>query len=127
MEDTIRARSVPPHKAWCAGDTMTTASRVTGALPTCYRPPGTNIITGIVQVVAGFEFTCALYSTGQLGCWGRNIEGEIGDVSAGTSVLTPPNAPNSALGGVLQAGVSATSVFVIMRGSGGLRGWGDNT
>ncbi|HEY7676271.1 MAG TPA: hypothetical protein VIG69_04315, partial [Candidatus Methylomirabilis sp.] len=36
-------------------------------------------LTGAVGLAAGFKHTCALLVTGQVGCWGENGQGQIGD------------------------------------------------
>lgn len=48
-------------------------------------------ITGAIDVAAGFEHTCAVLGTGDVRCWGRGDEGQIGDemMEVGRSVFSP--------------------------------------
>ena len=43
-------------------------------------PPGTVPDLGeVTQVAAGYSHTCALLKTGQVACWGYNVQGQLGD------------------------------------------------
>ena len=53
--------------------------------------------TGVVQVAAGYNFTCARKRDGTLWCWGDNQSGELGN-SGSTAASTPTPAPVAALG-----------------------------
>jgi alpha-tubulin suppressor-like RCC1 family protein len=36
-------------------------------------------LTGVRTIAAGYQHTCAIMMTGGLRCWGRNVEGQLGD------------------------------------------------
>ncbi|NNE74461.1 MAG: RCC1 repeat-containing protein [Acidimicrobiales bacterium] len=42
-------------------------------------PGGSGTLTGVNEVSAGDEFTCAGLSDGTVWCWGRNDKGQLGD------------------------------------------------
>ena len=67
----------------------------------------TDPLTGIIQVSAGEDYTCALTDAGEVLCWGRNVHGQLGYGSGGltdhpVSVVTSgdDNAPH--LSGIIQ-------------------------
>lgn len=39
----------------------------------------TPILSGIVQITAGWRHTCALTAEGRVRCWGNNLDGQLGD------------------------------------------------
>ncbi len=45
---------------------------------------GGTPLTDIVQVTAGYAFTCARATSGALWCWGNDDNGQLGDNSSGT-------------------------------------------
>jgi alpha-tubulin suppressor-like RCC1 family protein len=48
-----------------------------------------GLSSGVTQITAGYNHTCALLSTGGVKCWGGNSYGQIGDGTSGTNRLTP--------------------------------------
>jgi cysteine-rich repeat protein len=44
-----------------------------------YRPQFGTCVAGYVQVDAGDQHVCAVLADGVVHCWGRNIEGQLGD------------------------------------------------
>ena len=66
-------------------------------------PPSTAINLGsgrtAIAISAGQAYTCAILDTGDLKCWGRDNEGQLGDGgtthSSNTYITTPPSSPIS--------------------------------
>jgi len=46
-------------------------------------------LTGIVEITAGYDTTCALRSDGTVLCWGDNATGSIGIGTLGNAALVP--------------------------------------
>jgi alpha-tubulin suppressor-like RCC1 family protein len=64
----------------------------------------TALGTGIIQVAAGSDATCAVFAVGSLYCWGLNSSGQMGDgtttdVHSPTEVTLPGNATQVTVGG----------------------------
>lgn len=51
------------------------------------NPSGTGPLTGVAQVSAYHEFTCARLTSGQVRCWGVDDSGQLGNGPAGASSL----------------------------------------
>lgn len=77
-------------------------------------------LTAITQLSTAWHHACAINSAGGLSCWGRNIEGQIGDGSSGgvtrpDTVLVDPE-PRRLL--ALTAGGNAPSTAAVIDDSG---------
>jgi alpha-tubulin suppressor-like RCC1 family protein len=88
-----------------------------------------SLTSGVYAVSVGDSHICALKTTGDLGCWGANANGQTGD-GYNTKVLTPQNvvasaASSSAMTGFQSIGTSMWSTCGIRTG-GGIRCWGYN-
>jgi alpha-tubulin suppressor-like RCC1 family protein len=82
-----------------------------------------GLVSGVVAISAGGAHTCALLSGGTIKCWGRNLEGQLGDGST-TSRAAPVNVTGSVTGIRVSAGGGHTCVVT---SGGGLKCWGENT
>jgi alpha-tubulin suppressor-like RCC1 family protein len=77
--------------------------------------------TGVGGIFAGGDVTCAINGTQQVSCWGKDAQGQLGDMGTGQSA-DPVNVPGLTIGTqvapgwVSSCGVSNTSVYC----------WGDN-
>jgi alpha-tubulin suppressor-like RCC1 family protein len=85
---------------------------------TPHQVPG---LSGVKQVAAGFDFTVALRSNGEVWTWGANYYGQLGD---GTHTDRATPARNLAGYGITQ--VSAGTDFALARRPGSVWAWGAN-
>jgi alpha-tubulin suppressor-like RCC1 family protein len=47
---------------------------------------------GIIDLGAGYRHACALFSSGAVACWGRNVEGQLGnEVTSSAYIGDDPN------------------------------------
>lgn len=81
-----------------------------------------GLSSGVAQVGAGFEHTCARMTGGTVKCWGDNYSGQLGDGTLQTQRLTPVNVPG--LSGVTQIAVGGFHTCALA--GGGVKCWGDN-
>lgn len=51
-------------------------------------PTAVPSLTGVADVAAGFVFSCARLTNSNIRCWGRNVEGELGN-GTGVDSFTP--------------------------------------
>ena len=69
-------------QAWCWGTSnYGQTGNGTGA-PTpapVLRPEGDQPLSDVVRLVAGYAHVCAFLADGGLLCWGRNVQGDLGD------------------------------------------------
>ena len=81
---------------------------------------GSNVLEDVTQISAGARHTCALLSDETLRCWGRNVEGQLGD---GTT--TNRRNPVQVLTGVQQVSAGVEHTCALLTG-GTVRCWGAN-
>lgn len=75
----------------------------------------------VVQVAASSSHACVVHGVeGRIGCWGRNLQGELGD---GTQTERKDPADVPSLDGVVQADVGTEGTCVV-RGDGSVWCWG---
>lgn len=75
----------------------------------------------VVDVHAGFTFSCVRHSTGRVSCWGRNGEGELGDGT--TTDRYTPGFVGGSLNNVSSLTTGSLSACVTVT-TGGTRCWG---
>ena len=62
-----------------------------GGTSNVLSPPSSDVLTGVAQIAAGLEHTCALMSgTGGLRCWGSNNYGQLGNGGISNVLFTLP-------------------------------------
>jgi len=82
----------------------------TSTTPTT-SPASVPGLTGVADVASGFVFSCARLSNQTVKCWGRNVEGEIGD-GTGVDRLSPTSVSGVSTATSLTAGaVSACAIL----------------
>lgn len=67
--------------AWCWGDNVTGHLGSGGNFARSFEPVRVASSEVFTTVVAGYYQSCALAASGQMYCWGRNDQGQIGDGS----------------------------------------------
>jgi FG-GAP-like repeat/Regulator of chromosome condensation (RCC1) repeat len=82
-----------------------------------------GLASGVAALSAGGSHTCALTNTGGVKCWGRNLDGQLGDVSR-TSRWAPVNVANLA-SGVASISAGGDNTCAVTTG-GAVKCWGNN-
>lgn len=83
-----------------------------------------GLSSGVVDIVGGENFTCALTSTGGMKCWGDNTQGQLGD-STQIKKLTPMDV--TGLTGGVAAITAGYAHSCAVTSSGAAKCWGDNS
>ena len=81
-------------------------------------------ISGASAVAAGEAFTCAIVAGGKVRCWGRAVEGQLGDGVTATQTFKPVDV--AGLADVVQL-VAGARHACARRSDGSVWCWGDNT
>ncbi len=89
-----------------------------------------QVITNAVELAAGGDHTCALLSTSEVVCWGRNNKGQIGDNSTTNApvarkvVIDTNNTPLSGVKAIVSERGNHTCAIM---NDGSVYCWGDNS
>ena len=107
-------------------------SNYQGGNPDTNTPSSTPIDLGTgrtaVAVSAGARHTCAILDNGDVKCWGRDNEGQLGDGGSDTSINTPPSTPVDLGTGRTAVAVSAGDYHTCaILDNGEAKCWGSNT
>jgi alpha-tubulin suppressor-like RCC1 family protein len=85
-------------------------------------PVNVSGITNAVAVTAGFDYNCALLADGAMKCWGRGLEGQLGDGGQASSPL-PVDVGLSSAATAISASLGHTCALLA---SGSVQCWGSN-
>ena len=86
--------------------------------------PVTGMASGVAAIAAGGNHTCALTTAGAVQCWGRNLDGQLGDGST-TNKSTPQ--PVAGLASGVAAVVTGYGHTCALTTAGAVQCWGFNT
>lgn len=112
-------------EVWCWGSNAQKQSALPGDMRHSPRPHKVAGLTGIAQVGAGTNTTCAVGQGGSLHCWGYNYYGQVGNGQSGSGndVAEPFQVPG--LQEVAQVDVGEYHVCAITS-SGAAHCWGND-
>jgi alpha-tubulin suppressor-like RCC1 family protein len=79
---------------------------------------------GVVKMTAGANHACAILNTGEMRCWGRNTNGQLGNGNAATQMTPVP--VSGMTSGVAQASAGDTHTCAVL-GTGAAKCWGNNS
>jgi alpha-tubulin suppressor-like RCC1 family protein len=121
---TCAARSDGRLACWGSATSGRLGGAAASSVTTPHLVPETAALTAVAALIPGADHSCALVASGGLACWGRNVEGQLGQgtVSTGNAVPTLVNdlPPIEAAAGGDTATCGRTA-------AGDIFCWGDNT
>lgn len=82
-----------------------------------------SLTSGVTQISAGMNYTCARLDTGAVKCWGYNGDGQIGDASYVNR--SSPTTPSGLTSGVAKIAAGGDHTCALLT-SGGVKCWGWN-
>ncbi len=85
-------------------------------------PVAVPFLTGVSSVTVGYPFACARLTDNSVSCWGRNVEGELGDTTSTDRAYATPVAGLSTTSSISAGGHFVCSVLA----SGLTMCWGYN-
>lgn len=110
--------------AYCWGDNQTGALG-DNTLTERYLPtPMAGLASGVVDVAANINFTCAVLGSGEMRCTGTNASGQLGNTTTTDSRV--PIAVQ-AFGGSMPHGLAAGNSHACVTAAGGVWCWGGNS
>jgi len=114
-------------QCWGAGDS---GQRGDGTFSlTSAVPVGVSGLTGAVAVSGGYEHACALRGDGTVQCWGRNVDGQLGDgTTANPSTGPPGSSVPVAVSGIRSADAITAGAYhtCALLADGTVQCWGRN-
>ncbi|HEY5921075.1 MAG TPA: hypothetical protein VIV11_05360 [Kofleriaceae bacterium] len=127
---------------WCSGANDVgqlgngASSATPRAEPVQVRDEAGKVLTGVIDVGAGYDFACAVKTDGTVWCWGANGVGQLGN---GATLVPPATTPPPPLPWAVQVLTTddepLTGVAEVVAGdssacarlhTGGVQCWGDN-
>jgi alpha-tubulin suppressor-like RCC1 family protein len=107
----------------CWGDNSNAQLGNNSMLSSSTPGPVSGLAANVTAISAGFWHTCALLRSGGLSCWGRNVDGELGNGTT-TPSLTPVTVSGlpSGVVGIVSGGVFTCAVT----DAGAVVCWGGN-
>lgn len=96
------------------GDNTNTQTNTPGLIP--------SLSSGVIQMSAGYDFTCALLNTGKVKCWGADGNGQLGN-GAGLASKVPVDVSNLSGVSAITSGYDHTCALLK---TGGVKCWGWN-
>jgi RHS repeat-associated protein len=118
-EDTCAIRQNPSGTAECWG-LGNYGVLGNGSDTNTWSPLAVSGLTGVAQISAGVNNTCALLSGGTVDCWGNNASGELGN---GTTTNSWTPVAVSGLSGVTQIAVGGSFTCALLS-AGTVKCWG---
>lgn len=109
---------------WCWGSGANGVLGLGGITPQ-WSPRRVPNVDNVMDVSAGSQHTCAVLFDGRLQCWGDNRYGQLGLGVVGASISTPQNV--AAIENVEQVAMNTSHTCVVLRGTGQVWCWGENT
>ncbi|HWV37369.1 MAG TPA: MXAN_6577-like cysteine-rich protein [Vulgatibacter sp.] len=85
---------------------------------------GAQPLSGVVGLAAGMNHVCALLQSGQVTCWGGNLNGQLGRGTSGSSTDSPVPTVIAGLAGVDEVYAAGFRTCVRIGGTG--KCWGQN-
>ncbi len=70
-----------------------------------------QVLTGAKDVKVGYSHTCAISSTDELYCWGSNENGQVGEKTLGTRVVTPQRISSLSNVSKITLGLNSTCAY----------------
>ncbi|HKW84869.1 MAG TPA: hypothetical protein VJN68_14050 [Burkholderiaceae bacterium] len=111
------------HTVWCWGANRFGALGDGTVTPRVTPAPVPGLTNAVSVGAGGGDMSCALLSSGTASCWGRNVNGELGN---GDTSMTQSNVPVPVVGVANGAVLSLGFNGVILTRTGSVLSWGFN-